>query len=229
MAEYLALVQEWWPSLMEGAWNMVKMAVAAFVVAIISAIPLAGARMSRHLWLSGPARVYIDIMRGTPLLVVLFLIYYVLPSVLGLVLPAFTAAVLGIGFYYAAYIAQTYRAGIAAVDRGQREAAQAIGLRAWQWFPAIILPQAIPVIIPPTGNYLIWIIQDTALASLISAPELMLIARQISAEYFTPFEVYVTVGLIYLAIGFVLAQVLGLLAGRGRKARETSDLSRFYW
>lgn len=229
-SEYLELLREWAPALLTGTGYTLKMAVAAFLFAAIAAVPLAFARMSGNRLISAAARIYIDIMRGTPLLVVLFLIYYVLPEVAGLVIPAFHASVLGIGLYYAAYMAQTYRAGVEAVDRGQREAAQAIGLTRRQWFPTVILPQTVPIILPPTLNYLIWIVQDSSVASLISAPELMLVARQISSDYFTPFEIYVTAGVIYLAIGYLLSKPVAMLAARsGRGRGRAEDLSRFYW
>lgn len=228
--DYLDLLHEWAPALWSGTLATLKMALLSFLFAALLAVPVAAARMSGNRILSTLARIYIDIARGTPLLVQLFLIYYVLPEVAGIALPAFEASVLGIGLYYAAYMAQTYRAGVEAVDRGQREAAQAIGLTRRQWFPAIILPQTIPVIVPPTLNYLIWIVQDTSIASLISASELMLAAKQIGAEYFTPFEIYVTVGLIYLALGYALSKPVAILAARlDRTNTRTEGLSRFYW
>ncbi|HEY0276533.1 MAG TPA: amino acid ABC transporter permease [Paenirhodobacter sp.] len=228
--EYLGLLREWAPALAAGTWYLLRLAVASFLFAAIVAVPLAAARMSRHRALSMAARGYIDLMRGTPLLVELFLIYYVLPDVAGIVMPVFEASVIGIGLYYAAYMAQTYRAGIESVDRGQREAAQAIGLTRRQWFPAIILPQTIPVIMPPTLSYLVWIVQDTSIASLITAPELMQAAKEIGAEYFTPFEIYVTAGVIYLMIGYALSKPVALLSGwLGRTPAKTDGLSRFYW
>jgi His/Glu/Gln/Arg/opine family amino acid ABC transporter permease subunit len=228
--EYLGLLREWYPGLLAGTLHTIQMAVLAFLVAMTVAIPVAAARMSSNRLLSGAARTYINIARGTPLLVQLFLIYYVLPELAGIVIPAFQASVIGIGLYYAAYIAQTYRTGIESIDTGQREAAQAIGLTRKQWFPSIILPQAIPVIVPPTLNYLIWIVQDTSIASLVSAPELMLAAKEISAEYFTPFEIYVTAGAIYLLIGYALSKPVALLAARRERGRSKGQgLSHFYW
>ena len=116
---------------------------------------------------------YIELIRGTPALTQLFLIYFGLASA-GFVLSAFTAAVVGLGLNYAAYLAEVYRAGIRAIHAGQREAALVIGMTHAQAMRSIILPQALRVIVPPMANYAVSLLKDTSVASLISAPELML-------------------------------------------------------
>lgn len=159
-------------------------------------------------------------VRGTPALTQLFLIYFGLASI-GIALPAFVAAVAGLGLNYAAYMSEVYRAGIAAVHRGQREAALAIGMTNAVAMRNIILPQALRIIVPPMANYAVSLLKDTSVASLISAPELMLRARDLSSEYFMPMELYLLAGAMYLVMAYPLgkgAHYLEVRMGKGRVA-----------
>jgi polar amino acid transport system permease protein len=210
----------WMPQLLVAAGGTLKMTILAYVLAVTAALPLALARISRQRLLAAAASSYIELVRGTPALTQLFLIYFGLASA-GIVLPGFAAAVIGLGLNYAAYMAEVYRAGIAAIDRGQREAALAIGMTRRQAMRVIILPQAVRVIIPPMTNYAVSLLKDTSIASLISAPELMLRARDLSSEYFTPMELYLLAGAMYLVMAWPLAKAarhLELRLGRGRLA-----------
>jgi polar amino acid transport system permease protein len=112
---------------------------------------------------------------------------------------------LGLGLNGAAYLAEVYRAGIEAVNKGQREAAQAIGMTYAQFMRWIILPQAARVALPSIGNYAVALLKDTSIASLISAPDLMLRARDLTSEYYMPMEIFVTVGVIYFCMAFPLS------------------------
>lgn len=208
----------WMPELLRAAGGTLRMTALAYLFAVIAALPIALARISRFSALSGTASWYIELVRGTPALTQLFLIYFGLASA-GIVLSAFAAAVIGLGLNYAAYMAEVYRAGIAAIDPGQREAALAIGMTRARAMRIIILPQAIRVVIPPMTNYAVSLLKDTSVASLIAAPELMLRARDLSSEYFTPMELYLLVGLMYLVMAWPLAKAarrLELRLGRGR-------------
>ena len=134
---------------------------------------------------------------------------------------AFVAAVAGLGLNYAAYMSEVYRAGIAAVHRGQREAALAIGMTNAVAMRNIILPQALRIIVPPMANYAVSLLKDTSVASLISAPELMLRARDLSSEYFMPMELYLLAGAMYLVMAYPLgkgAHYLEVRMGKGRVA-----------
>ena len=125
------------------------------------------------------------------------------------------------GLNYAAYLAEVYRAGIRAIHPGQREAALTIGMTPAQAMRSIILPQAFRVIVPPMANYAVSLLKDTSVASLISAPELMLRARDLSSEYFEPMQLYLLVGGMYLVMAYPLAKgarYLELRLGRGRAA-----------
>jgi polar amino acid transport system permease protein len=196
------------------------MAALAYALAVVAGLLVALALLSRRRPLAAVARWYVELIRGTPALTQLFLLYFGLASA-GIVLPALFTAVVGLGMNYAAYMAEVYRAGIAAVHRGQREAALAIGMTNKLAMRSIVLPQAIRIIVPPMANYAVSLLKDTSVASLISAPELMLRARDLSSEYFTPMELYLLAGAIYLAMAYPLAKAAGWLElrmGRGRVA-----------
>ena len=155
-------------------------------------------------WLFLACRTYIEFIRGTPTLTQLFLIYFGLAS-LNVVIPGFQSAVIALGLHYAAYMAEVYRSGIAAINRGQSEAAAALGLRRSHAMRLIVLPQAIQIILPPMTNFAISLLKDTSVASLIAAPELMMHATEITSEYYMPMPVYLLTGAIYFALGFPLS------------------------
>ena len=215
LAEYLT---EWIPQLLEAAGNTLKMAALALCLAASFGLVLALARLSRTRLLAGTAAVYVELVRGAPALTLLFLIYFGLPSV-GIVLPAFQAAVIGLGLNGAAYVSEIYRAGIGGIDRGQREAAQAIGMTYPKVMGYIILPQAAKIVLPPLGNYAIGLLKDTSVASLIGAPELTLRARDLSSEYFMPMEIYLVSGAMYFAMAAPLAAFVRWLERRLRRGR----------
>lgn len=213
-------LRDWLPQLLVAAGGTLKMTALAYAVAVAAGLLLALARISRRRTLAAAAGWYIELIRGTPALTQLFLIYFGLASA-GFVLSAFTAAVVGLGMNYAAYLAEVYRAGIRAIHSGQREAALAIGMTHAQAMRSIILPQALRVIVPPMANYAVSLLKDTSVASLISAPELMLRARDLSSEYFEPMQLYLLVGGMYLVMAYPLAKgarYLELRLGRGRAA-----------
>ncbi len=213
-------LREWMPQLLAAAGGTLRITLFAYLIALAGGLVLALAHNSRRRAPARAAKLYIELVRGTPALTQLFLIYYGLASA-GLVLAAFTAAVIGLGCNYAAYMAEVYRAGIAAIHQGQREAALSIGMTSAQAMRIIVLPQAFRVIVPPMANYAVSLLKDTSVASLISAPELMLRARDLSSEYFTPMELYLLVGGMYLVMAYPLAKAaryLEVRLGRGRLA-----------
>jgi His/Glu/Gln/Arg/opine family amino acid ABC transporter permease subunit len=213
-------LHEWLPQLLVAAGGTLKMTALAYLVAVIAGLTIALARLSRRRLVAAVAGWYVELIRGTPALTQLFLIYFGLASA-GIVLSAFTAAVIGLGLNYAAYMSEVYRAGIEAVHRGQREAALAIGMTNALAMRTIILPQAVRIIVPPMANYAVSLLKDTSVASLISAPELMLRARDLSSEYFMPMELYLLAGAMYLVMAYPLgkgARYLELRMGQGRVA-----------
>ena len=196
------------------------MTAFAYILGAAAGLVIALARHSRRRFLFCPAIFYIEIVRGTPALTQLFLIYFGLGSI-GVAIPAFEAAVIGLGLNYAAYMAEVYRAGIEAVHRGQREAAQSIGMTQGQAMRYIILPQAVRVVLPPMANYAISLLKDTSVASLISAPELMLRARDLSSEYYMPMQLYLIVGAMYLIMAYPLSQAVRRLERHFGKGHAT--------
>jgi His/Glu/Gln/Arg/opine family amino acid ABC transporter permease subunit len=212
-----ALIASWIPELMVAAGQTLKMAAFSYVVGIVVGLIVAIAEMSEYRLLSRACRVYIEFIRATPVLTQLFLIYFVLPSV-GIELPEFTAAVIALGLHYAAYMAETYRSGIAGVPAAQREAAQAIGMTRAETLRYIILPQSVRIILPPMVNSAISLLKDTSVASLIAAPELMLRANDLTAEYYMPMPLYIIAGVFYFVMAYplsLLARYLERLARRG--------------
>ncbi len=225
VAELATLAREWAPELLAAAGQTLRMTAFAYVLGAVAGLAIALAGMTRHRALPTLCRLYIELIRGTPTLTQLFLIYFGLASV-NIVIPGFEAAVIALGLHYAAYMAEIYRAGIAAVDRGQHEAAQTIGMTRAQTMRYIILPQSVRVVLPPMANSAIALLKDTSVASLIAAPELMMRANDITSEYYMPMQVYLITGAMYFAMAYPLAlcvRRLERLAGRGR--RINVDLS----
>jgi polar amino acid transport system permease protein len=205
------------PELLVAALGTLRMTALAFVLAAMLGLFVAILRLSGGI-AGRLAFVYVEIGRGMPALTLLFLIYFGLAP-LGIVLHAFPAAVVALGLNGAAYLAEVYRAGIQAVDSGQREAAQMLGLRRTQVMREVTLPQALPIVLPPMANYLVSLLKDTSIASLISAPELMLRSRDLAGTYYLPMEYYLLAGAMYLVMAWPMMQGARWLErhfGRGR-------------
>ncbi|MGN8772378.1 ectoine/hydroxyectoine ABC transporter permease subunit EhuD [Paenibacillus barengoltzii] len=173
-----------------------------FLSAVIVGLLLALAIRSRWVWLRLTAKGFNGFIRNTPLLVQVFFIYYSLPMMTGISLPAFYAGILGLGLHYSTYLSEVYRSGIEAVPRGQWEAATALNYTKLDTWRSVILPQAIPPIIPVLGNYLIVMFKETPILSAITLVELLLTAKNIVSESFRVFEPYTLVGLLFLAISY---------------------------
>ena len=182
-------------------WTLALFFCSAFL-AVALGLVVCLCRLSRHRAVSR-ARVYIDIIRGTPLLLQLFYIYYGLPE-MGVVINGFVAGVLGLTLNFGAYLAELFRSGIQSVDAGQYEAARALGLR------RIVLPQALRTIFPALGNYALVLIKETSLVAVISVYELMRAGEMLAGATFQALTVYTMVGVIY----FVLCSVLAYLFRR---------------
>ena len=217
MDEFFQVYQEklpaWLPELLVGAVNTLRMTALAFAVAFAVGLALALIKLSPVAPLRLAAATYIEVMRGIPALAVLFLIYFGLPD-FGIVFDAFPAAVIGLGLNGAAYLAEVFRAGILAIHRGQLEAALTVGmtpLAAMRW---VILPQALRVVLPPVANFVIALLKDTSVASIISAPELMLRARDLASSSFQPMQVFLLAAAIYLAMSLPVSFLVRRLETR---------------
>lgn len=205
------------PELLVAAGGTLQMTALAFLFAAFLGLVIAMLRLAGG-WPGRVAFVYIEVVRGLPALTLLFLIYFGLVP-LGIVLNTFLAAVVALGLNGAAYLAEVYRAGIEAIDPGQREAAQMLGLRRGQVMRSVVLPQAVTIVLPPMGNYLVSLLKDTSIASLISAPELMLRSRDLAGTYYLPMDYYLLAGGMYLIMAWPMMHGVRLMErrfGRGR-------------
>src|SRR5690625_707208 len=171
------------PILLKGMIVTLEATLLGFFVAAIIGLILAGLKSVRLKIISWPAYFITEFIRDTPLLVQLFFLYYVLPEY-GLVLPAFMTGALALGLQYSAYTSEVYRAGIESIHNGQTEAARALDLSAWRIFIIIILPQSIPRIIPALGNYLVSIMKDVPVLSVVSVLEMLNVAKIIGDRTF---------------------------------------------
>lgn len=209
-ASWLNRVTELLPNILQtlllGAGTTVMLTATSFVLAAVLGFILALMRRSEWLPLSGLARAYLEIFRNVPILTQLFILYFGLAR-LDITLPATMAAILGFGLNGAAILSEVFRASINAVDRGQSEAALAIGMTPAQAFRSIIFPQAFPIALPSTGNFLIGLLKDTSLASAAAVPELAFRARMLVSETYLTTEIYLTVALIYLLLSLPIAQL----------------------
>ncbi len=163
-------------------------------------------------------------MRGTPLLLQLIYIYYVLPEI-GIRLDTFTASVLGLTLNYSAYISEVYRSGIQAIGRGQSDAAAALGMTRPLALRRIVLPQAIRIVIPALGNFFISLFKDTALCSVVSVQEVLFTAQVIAARNFQYFTLYTMVGVFYFAVSFPTARFVDYLERRTQAATPAAHES----
>ena len=179
-------------------WTLETGAVA-LVLAFVWGLALVALIMPRFWWLRGPARVYIEISRNTPLLLQIFVLYFGLPLI-GLVWSAFICGVLAIAGQHGCYLADVFRGTIESIGDTQREAAKALGMSRFSVMRLVILPQAILKVLPPLGNQVVLLIKDTSLVSAIGVTELTLVGKQLVEESATTIEVFVVIALIFLVI-----------------------------
>lgn len=191
------------PILAQAAIVTIEATVISFVIALVLGLVLAVLRMSGPVvgWF---ASAFVELVRSTPLLIQIFFIYFVLPR-FGITLDAFTAGIIALSLHYGCYCSEVYRAGLEAVPRGQWEACTALNLNSLNTFKNIILPQAIPPIVPALGNYLVALFKETPLLSAIAVAELVQTAKNLGSEYFRYNEPITIVGLIFLVMSLVSA------------------------
>ena len=200
--------------LLDGAIRgTIPLALMSFAIGLVLALALALMRLSSSRWLSNIARVYISLVRGTPLLVQLFVIFYGLPSI-GVVIDPWPSAVVAFSINVGGYAAEVIRAAILSVPKGQWEAAYMIGMSRSRALTRIILPQAARVSVPPLSNTFISLVKDTSLASVILVTELFREAQQITAFSQEFMLIYLEAALIYWVICLVLSTGQGFLEKR---------------
>ena len=192
--------------LLGGAVVAVEVAAGALLVALAGGLILALMTVAPLRPLRWIARAYIELIRGTPALTQLFIIYFGLADI-GLGMPPLAAAITGLGANGAAYLAEVYRAGILAIHRGQSEAALSLGLPPMDVMRFVVLPQAIRIMLPPFCNYAIQLLKDTSLVSAVAAPEIMFRARNLVMETYLSMQIYLLAAAIYLAISIPLSHL----------------------
>ncbi|MEO5619871.1 MAG: ectoine/hydroxyectoine ABC transporter permease subunit EhuD [Cypionkella sp.] len=198
------------PILLIGMWVTIQAAVLGFLVALVLGLVWAVLKGAPSRLIAWPARVFTEFLRDTPLLVQLFFLYYVLPE-FGITLPAFMTGALALGLQYSAYTSEVYRAGLEAIGRDQREAARALNLTALRTFTHIIIPQAVPRIVPAMGNYLVSIMKDVPVLSVVTVLEMLNVARIIGDRTFNYLIPLTLVGALYLIMTLVASAGLRLL------------------
>jgi polar amino acid transport system permease protein len=206
-------VGDYLPDLLHGALTSVELTLCIMLICLPAGLILALAKLGRSRLLRVLASCYIEVIRGTPALLQLFYIYFVLPA-FGVRFNPFTAGVIGLAINYSAYLAEVYRAGILAIPKGQIEAAKALGMPRRKMLRLIVLPQAIRVVVPPLGNYCISLFKDTSLVSIVTVKELMFSGQIVASTNFQYFTVFTIVGAIYFGLSYPAALLVRWLERR---------------
>lgn len=206
---YAENIHRWLPELLYYSITTLKIAAISFVLAVIVGVVFALMRTSGNKLISGIASIYIEIARGLPIVVLLYIVYFVPPQLFPNLdwswFSDFTGAVVGLGLHGGAILAEVFRSGIEALHKGQREASLALGMTPVQSMTYIIMPQATRVVLPPVANYAIGLLKDTSLCTLIGVNELVNGAKSIAFAEYQPMAVFVLVAAIYFAMSYPLS------------------------
>ncbi|MBU3984538.1 MAG: amino acid ABC transporter permease, partial [Proteobacteria bacterium] len=183
-----------------------QVTIASICLALLLGLLAGLGRISRNRIVNLVASTYVEIIRGIPLLVQLFYIYFALGRIVRV--PDMVAAIIALGFCYGAYMGEVFRAGIMSIDHGQTEASLSLGFNRSQTMRYVILPQAWRTILPPVGNEFIALLKDTSLVSIIAVSDILRRGREFASESFLYFETYTLIAIIYLLITLVLSKIL---------------------
>ena len=205
------LMKNAFPLLVAGAGITIEITALSVFFGMLIGIVVALVRLSDFKILRWLGNVYVDFIRGTPLLIQIFLVYFALPSIIGHRVDAFFAAISACSINSGAYVAEVFRGGIQSIDVGQMEAGRSLVMTWWQTMRYIILPQAFKRIIPPLGNEFIAMLKDSSLVSVIGFEELTRRGQLIIARTYASFEIWMAVAIIYLILTFTVARLTGLL------------------
>jgi len=186
-------------------WTVV-LTVLAFLLGSLAGFVVMLARTARTRWIRAVSMIYVDIIQGTPLLIVLFLIYFGL-AVVGIELPALLAAAISLMIYCSAFLGEIWRGCVQSVPRTQSEAAECLGLTRWQTLVDVILPQAMRIATPPTVGFLVQVLKNTSLASVVGFVELTRASQVINNSLFQPFLVFGIAGALYFALCYPLSRL----------------------
>jgi polar amino acid transport system permease protein len=217
MRSFLDRSAEFLPILLQGAGLTIVVTVGSLLFSTLLGLVWAMMRVSGIPALSWIAKSVVNVIRGIPIIVQLFYIYFVLPD-FGVTFTALQAAIIGLGIAYSAYQAENFRAGIEAIDKGQIEAAQSIGMGWAMTMRRVILPQAVKIMLPPYGNIMVMMLKDSSQASTITVAELALQGRLIASSTFQNSTVFTLVALLYLTMSIPLILLVAHLERRFGKA-----------
>lgn len=201
--------------------------IAGFIGGLIFGVFLGLGKTSKRKWIYWPCKLYVDLFRGTPLLVQIYIIdLAVIPTMFGQSLGFMVSGIAALLLNAAAYIAEIIRAGIQSIDKGQMEAARSLGLNHGQAMRKVILPQAFRRMLPPLGNELITLLKDSSLVSVIAATDILYGAKIVNGAYYRTWEPYLTAAVLYLILTFVVSKLVSYIEKRfsieynPRKKRE---------
>ena len=209
MNDLISVVLNALPAMLQGAQFTVLFTVASLFFGFILALLVAALRLTRSKIVNALARGYVSAIRGTPLLVQIYLIYFGLPS-LGVALEPIPAGILALSLNVGAYLSESLRGAIQGVERGQWDAARSLGMSWGQTLRFIVLPQAFRVALPSVGNSAIGLVKDTSLVSVITVTELLRATQEAIASSFQPLPLYISAALVY----WIISSLLGLLQGK---------------
>ena len=207
-------VVDYIPALLQGLYYTLLISVVGLIIGFILGAIFGLGRISRSKILYGISAVYVEVLRGTPVLVQAIWIYFALPLIVGFNIPSLAAGIIVIGLNSGAYIAEIVRGAVQSVEKGQMEAGRSLGLPRHLTMRYVIWPQAFKRMIPPLGNQFIISIKDTSLLSVILVPELIFQGRLIASNHFNAVEIYTTVAIFYLVITLTLSKILNLMEKR---------------
>jgi polar amino acid transport system permease protein len=196
------IVLQYLPFLLRGIWITFLVTIASISLGLFLGLLIAVARLSRYRVLSRLAEIYVDIVRAIPVLVILVWIFYVSPIVVGIFLSPVVSAIISLSLYASSYLAEIFRAGIRSIERGQRDAALALGMSPAQTMRRVILPQAVVRMLPPFGSMFVTLFKDSAIVSAIGVADLMQQGFTLSTSLVRPIEVLTVVGILYLILTY---------------------------
>ncbi|ADH98026.1 amino acid ABC transporter permease [Salisediminibacterium selenitireducens] len=201
------------PTVLEGLTLTLYISLISMVLGLVMSLFLALARQSGHLYLQIPARMYISFMRGVPILIILFMLYFGFPYI-GIEFTAVNAAIIGFSFNSAAYMAEINRSAIDAVPKGQWEAARSLGLSYTKMMRQVVLPQASRIAVPPLTNVLLDLIKASSLAAMITVPEIFQMSRIVAGREMDYMTMFILVAMIYWVICTLMTQLQNYLEKR---------------
>ncbi len=210
MSVDFSLVVEYIPFLLKASLLTIEISALAILVSILVGLLSAMMKISRFKVLQKLSDTYISIIRGIPLLVQLYLVYFALPQI-GIQLDAFSASVIGLGVYAGSYMSEIFRGSIEAIPFGQMEAARSLGMSYAASMKKVILPQALRISLPPLGNQFIITLKNSSLASVITANELMHSTTRFASVNFAFLEFFVVTSIIYFVMTYTLSKLVGLM------------------